>query len=515
PKAPPIAPIILSREQRSVLERVNAGRSVFFTGSAGTGKSVLLREIISVLRSRMKVGVTASTGIASVNIGGTTLHSWAGIGLGKESAKVLAGKVFGKDQVKKRWRQTRALVIDEISMIDGTLFDKLEEVARIVRGSSLPFGGMQLIVSGDFCQLPPVPDKLDGFDIPVKFAFEAKTWEACVGTPIVLSTVFRQRDQTFVNMLNDMRFGRMRESFVRHFTSLTREVYYDDGIEPTELFPRRHDVEKANSARLAKLPDPSQTYVSVDTPGNDSNGHRISLKKAEDILERLVALKEVTLKVGAQVMLIKNMVQGRLVNGSLGQVVEFKSVRQALEEGYEIAKVDTTQPGESPSKHDTQQDQELEPEPETDAGAKILAEDEEISTPSVWPVVRFTNERTLLCVPVEFSAENARGEVEASRYQIPLILAWALSVHKSQGQTLERVKVDLARTFEKGQAYVALSRATKLETLQVLNFNQKFVQAHPRVLEWYDKILDEDEQARMKEIELEMDDEEAIRLFWE
>jgi len=309
----------------------------------------------------------------------------------------------------------------------------------------------------------------------------------------------------FVNMLNDMRFGRMSNQSINRFKALSRPVVYDDGIEPTELFPLRAQVERANSLRLAMLPDPSHTYTSIDTPGSDSNGVPLSPGTFEKVLERLVALKEVILKVGAQVMLIKNMVQGKLVNGSVGQVVDFKSVRDALREGYEIAKVDTTLPGEPQKKPTLDQ----EPEPEW------FAASEEIQSPAVWPIVRFTNGRTLLCVPVEFSAENARGRVEASRRQIPLILAWALSMHKSQGQTLERVKVDLSRAFEKGQAYVALSRATKMETLQVLNFDQSKVQAHPRVLAWYDKVQNDIYDAEMKSILDEMDDEDAIRAYFE
>jgi ATP-dependent DNA helicase PIF1 len=186
----------LSSEQQQVLRLISyMKKSVFFTGSAGTGKSVLMREIIQVLkknhsREADRVAVTASTGLAACNIGGVTLHSFAGIGLGKEPAEVLVKRIKKTPKARQRWLRTKVLIIDEISMVDGDLFDKLEEIARTIRNNGRPFGGIQLVITGDFFQLPPVPERSK----VAKFAFEAATWSTSIQHTIGLSQIFRQKD---------------------------------------------------------------------------------------------------------------------------------------------------------------------------------------------------------------------------------------------------------------------------------------------------------------------------------
>lgn len=188
--------VFLSDEQRSVLDLVaEQKKSVFFTGSAGTGKSVLLRETIKVLRGNYKrepdrVAVTASTGLAACNVGGVTLHSFAGIGLGKEAVPELVKKIKRNAKAKQRWMRTKILIIDEISMVDGDLFDKLEAIARAIRNNGRPFGGIQLVITGDFFQLPPVPD----YGRVAKFSFDAATWNTSIEHTIGLTQVFRQKD---------------------------------------------------------------------------------------------------------------------------------------------------------------------------------------------------------------------------------------------------------------------------------------------------------------------------------
>ena len=188
--------VFLSDEQQHVLDLVTTQKkSVFFTGSAGTGKSVLLREIIKVLRNNYKrepdrVAVTASTGLAACNIGGVTLHSFGGIGLGKEAVPELVKKIKRNQKAKNRWLRTKVLIVDEISMVDGDLFDKLEAIARIIRNNGRPFGGIQLVITGDFFQLPPVPD----YGKISKFSFDAATWNTSIEHTIGLTQVFRQKD---------------------------------------------------------------------------------------------------------------------------------------------------------------------------------------------------------------------------------------------------------------------------------------------------------------------------------
>lgn len=191
-----LPPIQLSDEQRQVLELVKSGRNVFFTGPAGTGKSVLLREIIRELKLTMEVAVTATTGIAGVNIGGSTVHSFAGIGLGKETAEKLADKIKKSTLTSERWRSVQVLIVDEISMMDAMLFDKLEYIARAVRKCKKPFGGIQLVLSGDFYQLPPVPEQSHEYHMPATYAFDATSWSNCIARPIFLTQIFRQMDNS-------------------------------------------------------------------------------------------------------------------------------------------------------------------------------------------------------------------------------------------------------------------------------------------------------------------------------
>ena len=246
--------VFLSEEQRRVLDLVTEKRkSAFFTGSAGTGKSVLLLEIIKSLRVKYqrepdRVAVTASTGLAACNIGGVTLHSFAGIGLGKEAVPELVRKIKRNVKAKNRWLRTKVLIIDEISMVDGDLFDKLEGVARTIRNNGRPFGGIQLVITGDFFQLPPVPDH----GKTAKFCFDGATWSTSIEHTIGLTQVFRQKDPgisimsgvlidlslmnaVFANMLNEMRLGRLTESSINAFRSLYRPLGFKDDFEATEL----------------------------------------------------------------------------------------------------------------------------------------------------------------------------------------------------------------------------------------------------------------------------------------
>ena len=232
-----IATVFLSDEQRHVCNLVaEKKQSVFFTGSAGTGKSVLLREIIKVLRDKYRrepdrIAVTASTGLAACNIGGVTLHSFAGIGLGKEPVPELVKKIKKSSKAKQRWLRTKVLIVDEISMVDGELFDKLEAIARSIRNNGRPFGGLQLVITGDFFQLPPVPDS----GRVAKFAFDAASWVTSIGHTIGLTQVFRQRDATFANMLNEMRLGKLTPKSIASFRSLSRDLDFKDDQDATEL----------------------------------------------------------------------------------------------------------------------------------------------------------------------------------------------------------------------------------------------------------------------------------------
>lgn len=249
--------ISLSSEQQQVIDMVLKNKqSVFFTGPAGTGKSVLMRAIIQELKRKCakdpeRISVTASTGLAACNIGGMTLHSFAGIGLGKEDVPTLVRKIRRNPKAKNRWLRTNTLVIDEVSMVDGDLFDKLAQVARTIRNNGRPWGGIQLVITGDFFQLPPVPD--GGGKKDIKFAFEAATWNTSIDHTIGLTQVFRQKDPgqspfpatcsypanlsvEFATMLNEMRLGRISNETVQTFKNLSRPLSLEDGLTATELY---------------------------------------------------------------------------------------------------------------------------------------------------------------------------------------------------------------------------------------------------------------------------------------
>ena len=482
-----VARVFLSDEQQHVLDLVSESKkSVFFTGSAGTGKSVLLREIISTLRKKHlrepdRVAVTASTGLAACNIGGVTLHSFSGIGLGKEDVPELVKKIKRNQKAKHRWMRTKVLIIDEISMVDGELFDKLEAIARQIRNNGRPFGGIQIVITGDFFQLPPVPDS----GKIARFAFDAATWNTSIEHTIGLHHVFRQKDPVFAGMLNEMREGRLTPASIRAFQSLHRPMEFADQIDSTELFPTRNEVDRANSTKMSQLVGEVKTFESRD-------GGTIADKTMRDkLLQNCMAPEMIHLKKGAQVMLIKN-IDESLVNGSLGKIIGFMSEIQFdsyIEDEHRFA---ATQGG-------TFKNEAAGPGDKVDMAKKRIMDNMLGSTSRAWPVVRFTiadgTTRDLLCQPETWKIELPDGEVQASRSQIPLILAWALSIHKAQGQTLERVKVDLGKVFEKGQAYVALSRATSMQGLQVLRFDAKKVMAHEKVRTFYSNL------SRVEEIE--------------
>lgn len=298
----------------------------------------------------------------------------------------------------------------------------------------------------------------------------------------------------FAGMLNEMREGRLSDSSTAAFRKLARPLTFEDMLDATELFPTRQEVERANAERLRGLQGENFPFPAKD-------GGSITDKNGRDrLLSNCLAPELITLKKGAQVMLIKN-IDETLVNGSLGRVIGFMDERQ-FDSYNNNENLFPHSPGGTIS-HKT-----------SDCGAGMDAGDrsrimmDHITTSRKWPLVRFAiadgTWRDLLCQPESWKVELPNGEVQASRSQIPLILAWALSIHKAQGQTLERVKVDLGKVFEKGQAYVALSRATSMAGLQVLRFDPKKVNAHEKVRTFYANLgrveLAEKNKDRMEKI---------------
>lgn len=542
-----VRPIILSKEQEYVLRLAKLGKSLFFTGSAGTGKSVLLRSIIKALKDKHgpgTVAVTASTGLAACNIGGITVHSFAGIGLGKGEVSDLIKNIKRNRKAMQRWKATKVLIVDEISMIDGRLFDKLDAIAReIRRKKSSPFGGIQLVVCGDFYQLPPVskmemhPDGSETKEEAL-FAFESTAWRQNIASSIILKEVFRQKgDQVFIDMLNDMRNGIVSTQAEQEFMRLSRPLLCPAGIEPTELYSTRFEVDHANNVKLAKLDGSARVYTAKD-------GGTLPPQVRASVLANFLAPQKLFLKERAQVMCIKNF-DDTLVNGSLGQVIgfvnrdtymctnvvennpnlSFEEVKKLL--AKEKVKYELSQQGATPDQVDEATIEALSQKVKApvnllDSVFNFFHEDESPPVENVdqmtteqliemnkkrklefieqllreaqgekYPLVRFLNPdgvttRDVLVEPEKWDIEDEKTkEILVSRVQLPLMLAWALSIHKSQGQTLQKVKVDLTRIFENGQAYVALSRAVARDGLQIVNFRKDKVRTHRAVEDFY------------------------------
>ncbi|KAJ4455383.1 putative ATP-dependent DNA helicase PIF1 [Paratrimastix pyriformis] len=475
----------LSPEQLAILDHVFSGESIFFTGCAGTGKSFLLRKIIDQCPLESTF-VTATTGAAAINIGGTTLHSMAGIGLGQMDAKLLAKKVATSStpsgqQARERWRRAEVLIIDEISMLDGDLFDKLEQVAREVRGSDLPFGGIQLVLCGDFFQLPPVTTTLElsGGGAAKKYCFEAASWARCVPFVVELTRVYRQADPEFVDLLRQVRYNVLSDRAVALLASLARPLELPSTLEPTRLYATNRDVGTLNASYLAKLDGDVYQYEAKDT----------GLQKYH-LNQTCIAEQTLQLRVGAQVMLIKNHPWAELVNGSRGVVV-----------GFELAERRADGAGTNLKKRRRRM------------GTRLV--DEQVSPDDLfdetltrmYPVVRFfpscsaggsTEAPAAGCFEMRVEEETWRVEqwdpdqeemqLLAKRVQIPLKLAWAVTIHKAQGMSIDWLEVKLSDCFAEGQAYVALSRARSLQGLRVLDFDPARVTTNAKVIEFYDRF---------------------------
>jgi len=361
----------------------------------------------------------------------------------------VADKVLKSEKATKRWQDTRVLIVDEVSMLDADILQKLDFVGRATRDEpSLPFGGLQLVFTGDFYQLPPVSR---GSNDP-PFAFMSPNWKLAQFRAIELVDVLRQKDARLVSALNEVRSGVVPVGGATSalFRSLARPLPpNEDGVLPTRLYSINKNVDVENQVELSKLPGESCVFEAIDS-GDDKTVLEL-LQKNSPVPQTL------TLKVGAQVVLLRN-VDDALVNGSRGVVKGFISIKDEqfnrVRSSFRI--------------HQSR------------------SQTAESMFPK-WPLVKFDNGCVLAVGPAEFTATAGRKSY-ADRLQTPLKLAWALTVHKSQGMTLSRVEVNLRDAFDYGQVYVALSRATTIEGLRVTGFDERKIRAHPKVAQFYAAI---------------------------
>ncbi|MEK7535753.1 MAG: PIF1 family DEAD/DEAH box helicase [Patescibacteria group bacterium] len=418
--------------QAEALNILKTGANVFLTGEPGSGKTHTVNEFVRYLKSQgVEPAITASTGIAATHIGGMTIHSWAGIGIKRYLSKYELDKIATNERVHKRVSRARVLIIDEISMLGPDTLDMIDAVCRTVRRSHEPFGGLTVLLVGDFFQLPPVVKREElneDADLEesrlftqerARFAYQSSVWARANLLTCYLHEQYRQDDQVFLNLLGAIR----RNEFdfdgehLEHVEK--RKVSNSENLEHIpQLYAHNIDVDRVNTGKLAQIKSDERMFeMYAEGPEH----------MTEALARGCLSPEKLILKVGAAVMCTKNNQKERFVNGTLGTVRAFDKT-------------------------------------------------------SGYPIIKTRSGRNILIEPMEWTVEE-NGKVKARIRQVPLRLSWAITVHKSQGMSMDAALMDLSNVFEHGQGYVALSRVRRLDGLHLLGWNERTFQVHPHVLE--------------------------------
>ena len=473
----------LSKEQAIALDIFKKGSNLFLTGPGGSGKTELIKQMVLIAQLRKRtVQVCALTGCAAIllktngGVGAKTIHSWAGIGLCKDTVDKVVDRVVKNKYKSAAWKKTDILIIDEVSMMSKKLFTILDKIGRACRKRDhIPFGGIQVVFSGDFYQLPPVGDLED--ESTSAFCFESETWKDTFGPGSIaqLKTIFRQTDKEYSDILNQIRIGRLKKSAYDKLMSRvvsSMSLLRDVGIKPTIMLPRRKDVELINSTEMAKLNGNKKMEFTMSvveeedysTFGSSSfankylsklsklskikKGFSEEEKEKEEIIivteqmkemeirflkENVMVGQKLVLAIGTQVMCVANIDMDSstpIINGSQGIVTQFSK------DGL--------------------------------------------------PIIRFSNGKERLIGYHTWNSENIKW---LGVKQIPLIYSWAITIHKSQGVSLDFAEIDAgSNIFECGQTYVALSRVKTLEGLFLTSFNPQKIMVDKKVKTFYESI---------------------------
>ena len=441
--------------QAEALNILKTGKNVFLTGEPGSGKTYTINEYVRYLRSHdIEPAITASTGIAATHIGGMTIHAWTGIGVKKYLSGYDLDAIGSTERIVKRVRAARVLIIDEVSMLSADTLEMVDEVCREILQRREPFGGMQVVLVGDFFQLPPIVSRFGGDDGRVvrlgekeggesPFAFRANVWRRLNPVLCYLTEQHRQEDADFLQILSHVRGSRVSND--SHTLLRGREVHETKAPKDIpRLYAHNVDVDKLNEDRLAMIK-------------GDLKEYRMKSQGAPPLIAALqrgcLSPDVLKLKKGARVMFTKNNPDGSFVNGTLGEVEGFANTGE--------------------------------------------------------PIVRTHSGRRIIVEPMEW-AVNDNTKILARINQFPLRLAWAVTIHKSQGMTLDAAVIDLSRAFEYGQGYVALSRVRTLEGLYLLGLNARALEVHPEVTE-QDEIFQANSMEAHNAFD-EMSDQEHTKL---
>jgi len=398
--------------QAEALNILKTGANALLTGEPGSGKTYTVNAYVKWLRAHgIEPAITASTGIAATHLGGMTIHAWSGIGIRKFLTDADADAIASKEHVARRIGKTSVLIIDEVSMLSGDVFAMVDRVLREVRGHERPFGGVQVVLVGDFFQLPPI----GGTGGEPQFAFESEVFQSLHVLPLYLSEQFRSGDTSLDRVLQHIRSGEADKDDISILMSRECEEH-DIPEDIPRLFTHNADVDRINEEKLRALSGSPKSFRM------DASGAPVLI----DSLKRgCLSPETLMLKEKAVVMFTKNNPLAGYMNGTLGIVTSF-------ERGTN------------------------------------------------YPIVETREGRCITVVPQEWAVEEG-GKIRAKIIQLPLRLAWAITIHKSQGQSLDAAAIDLSRAFEYGQGYVALSRLRSLEGLHLLGWHEHALQIHPRV----------------------------------
>jgi len=431
--------------QEQAFQIMKTGVNIYLTGSAGSGKTYLLNKYISYLQSHdIPVAVTASTGIAATHMNGMTIHSWSGIGIKNFLDEKSLEQLEDKKYLWKRFEKARVLIIDEVSMLHGSQLDMVEKVCRRFKRNDKPFGGLQVILSGDFFQLPPI-NKM-GEENESGMIFASKSWQILNPAICYIEEQHRQEDDILTEILNTIRNNEMGE---KHYELLKSRIgaKLKSGVKATKLYTHNINVDDINNIELSLI-DNEERISHMTSTGPEP--------LVEILKKSCLAHEKLKLKIGAEIMCIKNNFDVGYVNGSRGKVIGF---------------------------------------------------DKETGN----PIVELYNGKKI-CLKPELWAIEEDGKIKASVSQIPLRLAWAITIHKSQGMSLDNALIDLTRSFSYGMGYVALSRVRTLEGISLVGFNADALQVDPKVLDFDQDLKNQSFQNELLFKKLKRDEQEKLEV---